>query len=236
MRKKLNFQKWAFQFLNLLVVAIATFSGEAIITTRAAPLVSGLQVPASCALEHNTSAGTKIFIRSDLDPTLRNILGKGTSSTYSLNCSMNTVPAPNLDPNGHTFTIGGITYDHIISPDGGNSPDPLGPSKFDAPTLSTFHQMTVNNPSQDKVTWNFANLHLPSNQKFTFAIHTYQDTTKLNFKLNGGDPIVGLQTNTFQVVYSSKSGVNTIVLDFSGVSAGTIVQVGDFFVGHPSIQ
>jgi hypothetical protein len=94
--------------------------------------------------------------------------------------------------------------------------------------------MTVNNPSQDKVTWNFANLGLPSNKKFTFAIHTYQDTTKLKFKLNGGNPTVGLQTNQLQVVFSSKSGVNTIVLDFSGVSAGTIVQVGDFFVGHTS--
>jgi len=234
MGKTPNFQKWAFQILSLLVVAIATFSGEALIST-AAPLNSSNPVPVSCALEHTPGAGTKIFFPSSLGTTLLNDLGgSGTSSKFSLNCSLATIQSPNLDPNGHTFTVGGVTYDHMVSPDGGSSPDILGSPKPDGPTRSTFRKITVNNPSQDKVTWNFTNLHLPPSQNFTFAIHTYQDTAKLNFKLNGGDPIVGLQTNKFQVVYSSKSGVNTIVLDFSDVSAGTIVQVGDFFVGHTS--
>jgi hypothetical protein len=45
MGKKPNLQKWAFQFLNLLVVAMATFFGEALSAPRCAITTKTGNVP-----------------------------------------------------------------------------------------------------------------------------------------------------------------------------------------------
>ena len=238
MGKTPNFQKWAFHFLNLLIVAIATFSGEFLIT-RANPLDPS-PVPSICTLRHSANAGTKLDIPPNLSNAgnlIKDFGGSGTSSTFSLNCSVATIASPNLDPNGHTFTRNGVTYDHVALPvfDGGNGGDTLGPPKKDNATKSTFHVITVNHPDLDKVTWDFTNLQLSPSQKFTFATHPYQNAAtapQLKFKLNGSTPSVSPTNDPLQVVFSSQSDVTKIVLGFNGVKAGAQVKVGEFFVGH----
>src|SRR5260370_6755571 len=226
MGKTPNLQKWTFQFLNLLVGAIATFSGEFLIT-RAAPLDPS-PVPSICTLRHSANAGTKLDIPPNLSNAgnlINDFGGSGISPTFSLNCSVVTIASHNFGPNGHTFTLNGITYDHVALPifDGGNGGDTLGSSQNDNTTHSSYHKITVNHPDLDKVTWDFTNLQLPSSQKFTFATHPYNDATaapQLKFKLNGSNPEVSPTNDQLQVVFSSKSGVTKIVLGFNGVTVG----------------
>jgi len=250
MRKTVNFQKWTFPFLTLLIVVVAAFSGEVFITT-ASP--SATSVPTSCTLRNNLTGNRKLDVPGNIDPQVRaDLLGSSSSSSshisslFSLQCKNASSSSSSSDaaingPQTHTFVpfrSGPVTYNHSVSGkfNGGNGGDTQTQVLRDTVINSSYREITVNHPDQDSVVWDVSTLNL-SNKTCTFATHPFENATAapgLKFNLNGGNPTkdpTNDPLHPLQVVYSSQTGVTQIGLDFSGVSAGATVKFGSLFVG-----
>jgi len=223
MQKTTPLFNWAFRLLTLLVIGLATFSGEVLITMASNHASS--TKPKQCIVVNGTKGGpTKLLFGRDLNKDARDGLTDDNAKIiYSLDC---TGKVQGYQGDDSVFDTPSNNFGTAIKP---NLTKDTSTTDSDCSTenldLNTY--VLTTGPAPDfchvKVTWDFSNENTEG-KTCTFDMSSFDSGVRLGFINSSGSNFASFTIGNSKTV--SETDVKEVDLDIGSVKIPGTTQLG----------